>query len=57
MQYAHRDWEVILGLANQNVDQLMLPDVIRSLDFMIKINTRVAESVGFIYLVYLRRIF
>lgn len=57
MQYAHRDWEVILGLANQNVDQLMLPDVIRSLDFIIKINTRVAESVGFIYLVYLRRIF
>ena len=35
----------------------MLPEVIKSIDFIIKVNTRVAESVGFMYLSYLRRIF
>ncbi len=35
----------------------MLPEVLKVLDFIIKINTRVAESVGFMYLSYLRKIF
>lgn len=35
----------------------MLPEVLKTIDFIIKVNTRVAESVGFIYLSYLRRIF
>lgn len=35
----------------------MLPEVIKGLDFIIKVNTRVAESVGFMYLSYLSRIF
>jgi hypothetical protein len=35
----------------------MLPDVLKVLDFIVKINTRVAESVGFMYLSYLRKIF
>ncbi len=35
----------------------MLPDVIKSIDFIIKVNTRVAESVGFMYLSYLMNIF
>lgn len=35
----------------------MIPEVIKGLDFIIKVNTRVAESVGYMYLSYLRRIF
>ena len=35
----------------------MLPEVVKNLDFIFKVNTRVAESVGFMYLAYLRRIF
>lgn len=44
-------------MANQSTDNLMNPDVLRSIDFIIKVNTRVAEAVGFIYLSYLQRIF
>jgi len=54
MQYAHKDWMSILNLANQSIENLMLPDVIKMIDFIIKINTRIADSVGFIYLSYLR---
>ena len=35
----------------------MLPDVLKALDSILKVNTRVAESVGFMYLSYLKRIF
>lgn len=35
----------------------MQPEVIKQLDFIIKVNQRVAESVGHVYLVYLRTIF
>ena len=35
----------------------MRPEIIKNLDFIIKVNTKVAESVGFMYLSYLRRIF
>ena len=57
LQYVHFDWENILQIANQNPNQLMLPEILKSIDFIIKVNTRVAESVGFLYLSYLRRIF
>lgn len=35
----------------------MLPEVLKVLDSILKVNTRVAESVGFMYLSYLKRIF
>ena len=35
----------------------MLPEVLKVLDAILKVNTRVAESVGFMYLTYLKRIF
>jgi hypothetical protein len=35
----------------------MLPEILKTIDFTIKVNTRVAESVGYIYLAYLRKIF
>jgi hypothetical protein len=35
----------------------MLPEIIKMIDSIIKVNTKVAESVGFMYLSYLRRIF
>jgi hypothetical protein len=35
----------------------MVPEVIRGIDFIIKVNTRVAESVGFMYIAYLQMIF
>ena len=57
LQYVHYDWEQILNLANQSQDQLLIPDVLKTIDFIIKVNTKVAEAVGFIYLSYLRRIF
>ena len=57
MSYVHYDWERILQLANQSTDQLLIPEVLKSIDFIIKVNTRVAESIGFLYLSYLKRIF
>lgn len=47
----------ILSLANQNMNALSQPDVIKSLDYIFKVNQRIAESVGYIYLSYLKRIF
>jgi exportin-1 len=35
----------------------MFPEILKGIDFIIKVNTRVAESVGFMYLTYLRKIF
>lgn len=35
----------------------MLPEVIKTIDFIIKVNTKVAESVGFMYVSYLHKIF
>lgn len=57
LQYVHDDWERILQLANQATENLLMGDVLKNIDFIIKVNTRVAEAVGFIYLGYLRRIF
>jgi len=35
----------------------MLPEILKGIDFIIKVNTKVAESVGFMYLAYLTKIF
>ncbi len=53
MQYVHNDWMQILEIANQNANQLYMPEILKSIDFILKVNTRVAESVGYIYLSYL----
>ncbi len=53
----HFDWENILAQANQSSEQLLQPNILKSVDFIIKVNTRVAEAVGYIYLSYLHRIF
>jgi exportin-1 len=57
MQYVDFNWNSILNMANQNSNQLLQPDVIRNVDFIIKVNTRVAEAVGYMYLAYLQKIF
>lgn len=57
MQYVDFQWSSILAMANQNTNQLLQPEVIRNVDFIIKVNTRVAEAVGYMYLAYLSRIF
>ena len=57
MQYVHFEWDQILAQLNLNPDQLYTNEVIKTIDFIIKVNTRVAEAVGFIYLSYLYRIF
>lgn len=57
MQYVHFDWEQVLNLVNMNPEQLYTAEIIKTIDFIIKVNTRVAEAVGFIYLSYLHRIF
>jgi len=44
-------------MANFSTDQLLLPEVLKSIDFIIKVNTKVAEAVGSNYLSYLRNIF
>lgn len=35
----------------------MLPEIVKQIDVIIKVNTKVAEAVGFTYISYLRRIF
>jgi exportin-1 len=57
LQYVDFEWKQILVLANQDANQLMIPEVVKSIDFILKVNTRVAESVGYTYLSYLRQIF
>lgn len=57
LSYSHNDWTQILMLANSSTDHLMNADVIRQIDHIIKINQRVALSVGKTYLAYLSQIF
>lgn len=57
MQYAHKDWQEILNMANQSVQTLSSPEIVKMLDHIFKINQRIAESVGYIYLSYLKKIF
>jgi len=47
----------MLNSANQDFSLLMRPDVIKQIDFVVKINQRVADSVGSAYLGYLTTIF
>lgn len=47
----------MLNSANNDFSLLMRPDVIKQLDFVIKINQKVANSVGSSYLNYLISIF
>lgn len=42
LQYANQDWMKILQRANMNTNELMAPEVIKSVDHIIKINQRVA---------------
>jgi len=43
----------ILGDANQNMNTLMIPDTIKQIDQVIKINSKVVESAGAAYISYL----
>jgi hypothetical protein len=47
----------ILEAANANIQQLMVPKVVKLLDLVIKKNCRVAQSVGSSYVSYLRTVF
>ena len=53
LQYTHNEWLGILQRANMSTNELMRPDVIKSIDFIIKVNQKVASSVGKQYLAYL----
>ena len=53
LQYVHYDWETILSIANNNPNELLLPENIKGIDFIIKVNTKIAESVGYMYAAYL----
>ena len=57
LQYVNAEWTIIINSAQQNIDSLMNPQVIKSLDHIIKVNQRVAQSVGQAYLSYLHGIF
>ena len=57
MEYLNKDWMEILNLANQSIDQLRIPDIVRQLDFIMKINQKVCQSVGPGYVCYLKKIF
>jgi len=46
MQYTHKDWQDILKNAGHNMMTLNTPETIKQLIHIIKINQRVAFSVG-----------
>jgi exportin-1 len=47
----------ILQQANMSTNELMRPEIIKAIDFIIKVNQKVASSVGQQYLAYLSQIF
>lgn len=51
--YCHNEWTQILQQANVNPNYLSTPETIKQLDQIIKINQKVASSVGKIYIQYL----
>ena len=57
LQYSHQDFQAQLANANANINELFSHQNIKTIDHIIKINQRVAESTGFIYLNYLKNIF
>ena len=57
LQYANADFQAQLQNANANLNELFHHQNIKAIDHIVKINQRVAESTGYIYLNYLRNIF
>lgn len=57
MQYSNQELQQILKIANTSMDTLWVPATIKQIDFIVKINTRVADSVGAAYFNYLKLIF
>jgi len=53
LQYSNQQLQKILGDANQNMNTLMIPDTIKQIDYVIKINSKVVESAGAAYISYL----
>jgi hypothetical protein len=46
MESLNKEWCNILDMANQNIEKLKQPDVLKLVDFFMKINQRVCEAVG-----------
>jgi len=43
LKYTNQDWQMVIQRANQgNSNDLMRPEIIKSIDFMIKVNQKVA---------------
>lgn len=57
LSYCHNDWQQLINMARQNPNCLSDSTVIKQIDFIIKINQRVAQSVGKGYIAYLKDIF
>lgn len=57
LSYSQQEWVQIINQAQINNGYLMDPQVIKQLDHIIKINQRVASSVGRLYISYLQTIF
>jgi len=57
LQYSHQEFQAQLSNANANINELFSHQNIKAIDHIVKINQRVAESTGFIYLNYLKNIF
>jgi hypothetical protein len=57
LSYSQQEWAQIINQAQMNNSYLMDPQVIKQLDHIIKINQRVASSVGRLYISYLQTIF
>lgn len=57
MQYSNAELQHILQQANADMSALWVPQTIKQIDFIIKSNIRVADSVGAPYFSYLQKIF
>ena len=57
LQYSHADFQAQLANANMNMAELFQHQNIKAIDNVVKINQRVAEATGYIYLNYLKNIF
>jgi exportin-1 len=57
MQYVHSELQLVLKQANADISSLWVQTTIKQIDLIIKVNTRVAESVGASYFNYLKLIF
>lgn len=56
-QYIHRDWQNLMQQANNDNSYLLIPNVIREVDFILKINQKIASSAQTFYTPYLTMIF